>query len=99
MRSEMSDLFITLFALYYVFSIAHPSCLFQRFEYPQRPTAASTGTMTDVSQSLHTLLERAQKQDPLGKLINEALVLIESVIDILGCVFSLCNLDRLLMPD
>lgn len=55
--------------------------------------------MTDVSQSLHTLLERAQKQDPLGKLINEALVLIESVIDILGCVFSLCNLDRLLMPD
>ncbi|OWT40218.1 hypothetical protein AYX14_01845 [Cryptococcus neoformans] len=40
--------------------------------------------MTDVSQSLHTLLERAQKQDPLGKLINEALVLIESVIDILG---------------
>lgn len=99
MRSEMSDLFITLFAAILRILNRSSKLPFQRFESPQRPTAASTGTMTDVSQSLHTLLERAQKQDPLGKLINEALVLIESVIDILGCVFSLCNLDRLLMPD
>lgn len=42
--------------------------------------------MVSISQSLLAVLERAQKQDSLGKLINEALVLIESVIDILGCV-------------
>ncbi|WVQ92827.1 hypothetical protein IAS59_006644 [Cryptococcus gattii] len=40
--------------------------------------------MASISQSLRSVLERAQKQDSLGKLINEALVLIESVIDILG---------------
>lgn len=84
---------------YYVFSVARPRCLLQRFESPQRPQRAAIGTMANISQSLHALLERAQKQDSLGKLIIEALVLIESVIDILGCVFSLCNLDRLLMAD
>lgn len=34
-----------------------------------------------------------------GKFIIEVFVLIEFVIDIFGCVFSLCNLDWLLMVD
>lgn len=55
--------------------------------------------MASISQSLRSVLERAQKQDSLGKLINEALVLIESVIDILGCVSGLCNSNRLLISN
>lgn len=86
MESEMTDLFYHAVPCYCIFSIAHPSRLLRRFKSPQKSPATAIGTMVSISQSLLAVLERAQKQDSLGKLINEALVLIESVIDILGCV-------------
>lgn len=99
MESEMTDILLRCSLLLYIFSIAHPSRLLRRFKSPQKSPATAIGTMVSISQSLLSVLERAQKQDSLGKLINEALVLIESVIDILGCVSSLCNSNRLLMSD
>nr|ODO02192.1 FMN adenylyltransferase [Cryptococcus depauperatus CBS 7855] len=40
--------------------------------------------MIDLPSSLLAVLQRAQQQDPLGELIHGALVLIESVLDLLG---------------
>lgn len=99
MESEMTDLLSRCSLLLYIFPVAHPGRLLRRFKSPQKSPAPAIGTMSSISQSLRSVLERAQKQDSLGKLINEALVLIESVIDILGCVSSLCNSNRLLISD